>query len=126
MPQWIAREYLARRGLTRFRSRQLQPSRCPLLGYALKTLHVEGTLVDEAYLRVETQPEVGEEAYDAGARHLTDFFAEQLELYLHPDLDPLGREIIERCLAGAGVNEYASLIPNAPLPPSFQQAGASA
>jgi hypothetical protein len=125
MPQWIAREYLARRGLVRFRSRQLEPSRCPLLGYALRTLHVEGTLVDDTYLRVETQPEVGEEAYDAGAKQLTDFFTEQLALYLHPDLDPLGRDIIERCLAGAGVQEYASLIKNSPLPPSFQT-GASA
>jgi hypothetical protein len=34
MPQWIAREYLARRGGARFSSEQVTPSRCPLLGYA--------------------------------------------------------------------------------------------
>ncbi len=122
MPQWIAREYLARRGIARFRSRQLEPSRCPLLGYALRSLQVEGTRIDGGFLRVETQPEVGVEAYDAGAKQLTDFFAEQLELYRHPDLEPLGRDIIDRCLDGAGVHEYAKLSENSALPPAFTKA----
>ena len=119
MPQWIAREYLARRGSARFRSHQLEPSRCPLLGYALNTLQVEGTRIDQGFLRVETQPEVGEAAYDTGAKKLVDFFAQQLELFQHPDLHPQGKVIIARCLAGAGVHEFARMTENAALPPSF-------
>ncbi len=126
MPQWIAREYLARRGTARFRSHQLEAARCPLLGYALRSLQVEGTRVGQRFLRVETQPEVGEAAYDAGAKQLTDFFAEQLSLYEHPDLDPLGRQIIDLCLGGARVEEYAVLTENAALPPSFTKASTRA
>ncbi|MGF1470105.1 MAG: DUF4914 family protein [Sandaracinaceae bacterium] len=126
MPQWIAREYLARRGIARFRSRQLEPSRCPLLGYAMRSLQVEGELLDPSFLRVETQPEVGVEAYDAGAKQLTDFFTEQLALYRHPELDTIGQEIIEMCLAGASVDEYAKLTENAALPPAFTKAGSPA
>ena len=53
MPEWLGREYLARRGTGRFRSRQLEPARCPLLGYALEQFHFEGELLDEGLLRVE-------------------------------------------------------------------------
>jgi len=126
MPQWIAREYLARRGIARFRSRQLEPARCSLLGYAMRSLQVEGTPIDEGFLRVETQPEVGEAAYDAGARQLTAFFAEQLALYRHPELAPMGQRIIEMCLDGASVAEYARLTENGALPPSFTKDGAPA
>jgi hypothetical protein len=59
MPQWIAREYLARRGGARFHAGQVQPSRCPLLGYALKSVVVEGQTIPGILLRVETQKEVG-------------------------------------------------------------------
>jgi len=121
MPQWLAREYLARRGISRFRSHQLEPSRCPLLGYAMRNFQVEGELLDPSLLRVENQPEVGIEAYDAGARQLTEFFAEQLELYRHDDLAPIGKQIIDMCLAGATVGDYAKMTDNAALPPSFTE-----
>ena len=45
MPQWIAREYLARRGVARFRPEQLRPARCPLLGHTLHQLQVEGRMI---------------------------------------------------------------------------------
>jgi hypothetical protein len=112
MPQWIAREYLARRGGARFTQEQVLPARCPLLGYALKSITVEGQTVPANMLRVETQKEVGTEAYDLGAVMLTDFFYAQLEAFLHPDLHPLGRRIIENCMAGCAVPEYARLIPH--------------
>jgi hypothetical protein len=112
MPQWIAREYLARRGGARFHAEQVVPARCPLLGYALKSITVEGQTVPANMLRVETQKEVGTEAYDLGAVMLTDFFYAQLEEFLHPDLHPLGRRIIENCMAGCAVPEYARLIPH--------------
>lgn len=112
MPQWIAREYLARRGGARFTGDQVIPSRCPLLGYALKSITVEGQTIPAILLRVEIQKEVGVEAYDKGAQMLTTFFHEQLKGFLSKDLHPTGRKIIERCIAGADVGEYEQLIPH--------------
>ena len=111
MPQWLAREYMARRGGARFRAEQLKPARCPLLGFTLRNLQVEGTLISHWFLQVETQPEVGEEAYDAGAKQLVDFFAKELSPYMdEADLDPLGRDIIQCCLDGGDVEQFAELI----------------
>ncbi len=110
MPQWIAREYLARRGGAWFSPDQVCPARCPLLGYALHTIMVEGQTITDWYLRVETQPEVGEEGYDAGAAMLTHFFHRELNEYLDDDLDPLGRKIIECCLDGGGLDDYLEFI----------------
>ena len=112
MPQWIAREYLARRGGARFTSEQVAPSRCPLLGYALKSVVVEGQTIPGILLRVETQKEVGPAAYDLGALQLTNFFHQQLEQFLGDELHPLGRRIIECCLSGGTVADYAGLLPH--------------
>jgi len=112
MPQWIAREYLARRGGAQFTIDQVSPARCPLLGYALKSITVEGQTIPSILLRVEAQKEVGPDAYDLGALMLTEFFHSQLEEFLHEDLHPLGRQIIDRCLAGADINEYEKMIPH--------------
>jgi hypothetical protein len=111
MPQWLMRDYLARRGMATFRSDQLVPSRCPLLGYALQKMRIEGTTIHHWFLEVDTQPEVGPEAFDEGARILTEFFHRELERFLQPDLDPAGREIIECCLAGGTVEDYVDLMP---------------
>ncbi len=110
MPQWLVRDYLARRGHARFASDQTVPSRCPLLGYALQTMRIEGSMISRWFLQVDTQPEVGPEAFDSGARILTDFFHEQLKKYLQPDLDKLGKEIIECCLSDGSVEDYAALM----------------
>ncbi len=48
---------------------------------------------------------------DQGARTLTEFFHAQVRDFLHPDLAPLGRDIIECCLSDASVSEYARFIP---------------
>lgn len=113
MPQWIAREYLARRGVARFRPDQLRPARCPLLGHTLHQLQVEGRMIARWFLQVETQPEVGEAAYDAGAEMLKKFFHKCLADFQEPDLDPLGKQIIECCLDGGSVEDYEKLIPGA-------------
>jgi hypothetical protein len=111
MPQWLAREYLARRGGAKFRPGQLIPARCPLLGYTLSSMLVEGTEITQEFLQVNTQPEVGDEAYDAGAAILAGFFKKQLEPYLsYPELDPLGREIIECTLGGGRLSDYEQLL----------------
>ncbi len=111
MPQWIAREYLARRGSSRFKPDQVQPARCPLLGYALYSMQVEGSAIPRDFLQVNTQPEVGDAGYDEGARILTQFFHKELQPYLsESDLLPLGRKIIECCIDGGTVKDYESLI----------------
>jgi len=111
MAQWIAREYLSRRGSARFNHQQVTPSRCPLLGYSPETLKVDGTYISRSFLRVHRQPEVGEEGYDAGAAILTGFFKRELKKYLTPELKPLARQIIELCLSDAPVEEYERLTP---------------
>jgi hypothetical protein len=111
MPQWIAREYLARRGHARFNPDQIQPARCPLLGYTLYQLQVEGRMIPRWFLQVNTQPEVGDEAYDQGAAQLYGFFHEYLVQFLEPDLSPLGRQIIDCCLSRGTVEDYERLLP---------------
>ena len=110
VPQWLAREYLARRGNARFTREQLKPARCPLLGYAMRTMTVEGQMIANWFLRPETQPEVGEQAYDAGAEMLAGFFHEQLQQYRTNDLLPEGLRIIECCLDGGTLEDYEQLI----------------
>ncbi len=112
MPQWIAREYLARRGGALFHKEQVVAARCPLLGYALKSITVEGQSIPAILLQVDLQREVGPEAYDQGAAQLADFFKQQLTQFDHEDLHPVGRKIIDRCLNGANVDEYTELIPH--------------
>jgi hypothetical protein len=111
MPQWIAREYLARRGSAKFRPEQVRPARCPLLGHTLHQLQVEGRMIARWFLQVDTQPEVGEEAYDKGAEMLHAFFRECLADFRDEDLDPLGRDIIACCLDNGKVEDYEQLIP---------------
>lgn len=111
MSQWVTREYLARRGSVSFRPEQLQESRCPLLGYSLDNLKVDGMDLPKVLLRTHLQPEVGNEGYDKGAEILRNFFKEELRKYLTPELHPLGREIIECCLNNGSLDDYNALIP---------------
>ena len=111
MPQWIAREYLARRGSAKFKPDQLQPARCSLLGNALFQLQVEGRFIPRWFLQVQTQPEVGEEAYDQGAEMLYDFFHKQLKKFDSNELAPLGRQIIQCCMDRGTVDQYAAFMP---------------
>ena len=110
MPQWIAREYLARRGNAKFRPEQIRNARSPLLGYTMHQLQIEGRMVARWFLQVDTQPEVGEEAYDIGAGILNNFFKECLQDFLEPDLDPLGRKIIDCCLQDGTIEDYETFI----------------
>jgi Domain of unknown function (DUF4914) len=110
MPQWLMRDYLARRGSSRFRSEQIVPARCPLLGHAIKTMQIEGTTVPHWFLEVDSQPEVGEDGYDRGAEILYGFFRNQLAEFLEDDLDSLGRQIIECCMDSGTAADYEALI----------------
>ncbi len=110
MPQWITREYLARRGGARFNSRQMHASRCPLLGFTPGKIVVEGRTLGVWFFEVDQQPEVGAEAYDRGAEILTTFFHSELAQFLEADLLPLGRQIIECCLRGGKLPDYEALL----------------
>lgn len=109
-PQLLMREYLTRRGNANLRKEQYQASRCPLLGYELNYLTIEGAKIPSRFLKVYKQDEVGYGGYDMGAEKLYEFFKKELQQYLTPELNPLGRDIIEACLRGASVEEYESLI----------------
>ena len=72
----------------RIRREHIEPARCPLLGYAMKDMTIDGQRIRSKYLRVDTQDRVGTEGYDAGAKILTDFFRKELAKFDTPDLDP--------------------------------------
>lgn len=109
-PQWVVREYLARRGSAKFPQDKLEASRCSTLGYAIKELKVDGKQIPKYMLRTELQLGMGVEAYDQGSKILVDFFKEQLQQFLTDDLDPLGREIIEAYMRDASVEEFEQFI----------------
>jgi hypothetical protein len=109
-PEWLAREYIARRGNLKFRPGQLVTSRCPLLGYSVDNLKVNGQQIPKGLLQVEEQLEVGSEGFDKGAEILHDFFKRELEKFYTDDLDPLGRKIIDYAMQGAAVEEYVRLM----------------
>ena len=110
MPQWISREYLARKGSANFRPEQLSAARCSLLGYALNTMKVEGMQIPKWFLKVHHQEEVGEEAYDQGAELLYDFFIRTLAKFEDETLDPLGKRIIECCKDNGNLEDYEQLL----------------
>ena len=115
MPQWITREYMARRGGANFESSQVKACRCPLLGWSPSSIVVEGRPIGSWFFDVAKQPEVGVEAYDAGAQILQEFFERELSQFMEEDLMPLGKQIIECCLNHGSVQEYASLVPHRTL-----------
>lgn len=111
MPQWISREYIARRGSAKFKQEHLIEARCPLLGYGLESLKIDGQYIRRSFLQPERQQEVGREGYDAGAAILMEFFEKELTQYDTDELDPLGRQIIALFRKGASVKDYENLIP---------------
>jgi len=110
-PQLLMREYLTRRGNAKLRSDQYQYARCPLLGFELNYITIEGAKIPSRFLKVHKQIEVETEGYDAGAEMLFGFFKSILPQYLGNDLSPKGRKIIEACLSGASVEDYLAVIP---------------
>jgi hypothetical protein len=109
--EWLDREYFARKGNASFRDDQLVESRCSTLGYAMKSLKIDGFDVPKGLLQTNLQLSMGNEAYDQGSKILVDFFKQELKKYLVEDLNPLGRQIIEAYLNDASVKEFESFIP---------------
>lgn len=119
MAEWIAREYLARRGSARFAREQVDEAPFPLLGYIPRQLKIEGSMIPRVFLRVEEQLQGGMDVYEEGVRQWRGFFDRELRPFLVPDLDPLGRRIIEACLDSGTAEDYRHLIPH----PMFREDG---
>jgi Domain of unknown function (DUF4914) len=112
MAEWMAREYLARRGSARFSREQLVESPCSLLGYVPKQMRVEGSLIPPVFLHVGSQLEGGVDVFEEGARQWREFFKRELAPFLTDELDPLGRKIIQACMDDATQEDYWKLIPH--------------
>lgn len=110
-PQLLMREYLTRRGNSKFRPDQISPARCKLLGYELEFLTIEGSKIPSRFLKTYKQPELGFEGYDKGAAILSAFFKKELPQYLTPELSELGHRIIQTCLNDGSLEDYEALIP---------------
>lgn len=111
MPQWVAREYIARRGSANFKPEYLKEARSTLLGFCLDSLKVDGQYIRKVFLQPEMQSEVGLEGYDLGAEILAAFFRKELKKFNTTELDPLGSEIIECFYRDGSLEEYMELIP---------------
>lgn len=111
MPQWLSREYIARRGAAKFHTEQLVPACCPLLGYTPTIIQIEGTRIPKGFIQVDKQLEVGTDGYDAGAKIMYEFFQRELPKFLTPEIDPLGKKIISCCLDRGKIEDYLNLIP---------------
>lgn len=107
----ISREYLSRRGQAPFKKYELVDLEFPVLGYGMKHVKLDGKEIPSRMLRVKEQLYVGKDVFEKGANILTDFFKEQLEQYLTPDLDPLGKDIIEAFISGKSLNDINALMP---------------
>jgi hypothetical protein len=119
MAEWIAREYLARRGSAKFGQDQVRDAPLSLLGYIPQQLRIEGFMIPRVFLAVEEQIQGGMDVYEEGARQWREFFARELKQFQVADLDPLGLRIIEACLDGAHQEDYRRLIPH----PMFRDEG---
>ena len=110
-PEQISREYLARRGGVNMKMDRLVPARCPLFGYALKVMKVDGQHISSRFLRPEKQATLGEAGYDKGAEILYDFFAKELEVYNTEDLHPVGKQILECFFNRGTIEDYCAITP---------------
>ena len=110
MGEWLTREYLARKGGT-IKRKHLSPARCPLFGYSLDEMKIDGQYVRQTFLHPEMQSRLGLEGYDAGAKILTDYFKKEIKQFNTDELDPLGRQIIELCLNDQPLEKYLELTP---------------
>lgn len=108
--EWISREWLSRHN-GHIKKQRVVPARCPLLGYAMSEMTIEGQSIRSKYLQTDLQDRLGKDGYDAGAKILTDFFAKELEKFCTDELDPFGREIIECFKKGGTLEDYCKLTP---------------
>ena len=111
MAEWIDREYMGRHGSKRFLPNHLVEAKCPVLGYTLESLKIDGTFLPSFLLRVNEQVEVGEEGYEKGSKILVDFFKQEAKGYYSDELHPIGRQIIETLLMDGTLDDYLNITP---------------
>ena len=109
--EWISREYLARRGGVNMKMDRLVAARCPLMGYSMQEMKVDGQHISSKFLHPERQETMGNDGYDKGAEILYDFFAERLAEYDVAELDPMGQEIFKVFRRHGTVEDYCKLTP---------------
>lgn len=112
MPQWLMQEYIARRGNARFSPEKLRTARCTLLGEYPHQINIEGRLFSRWFFAVDTQPEVGEDAYDIGAEILYNFFQKSLMVYEWDTLTDLGKQIFQCFYVRGSVDDFKALLPS--------------
>lgn len=110
MPEWIAREYLARRGGVKFIQDDIKKAKSTLLGYSLNSMNIEGQTINENFLNPEQQANVGPESYKEGCKILENYFKKELKQFLCDELNPLGRKIIELFLNDGKLEEFEKLV----------------
>jgi len=101
---------MARRGAAKFSPGTAAAGALSLAGHTLHQLQVEGRMIARWFLQVDTQPEIGEEAYDAGAKILQDFF-QKCSRISRSGPGPLGKQIVNCFLDGGKLEDYDELIP---------------
>ena len=111
MAEWIASEYLARRGGVNMKMDRLAPAPCSLLGYCMKEMKVDGQEIRTTFLHPETQEQMGMEGYQKGAQILYDFFAKELEAFDVEELHPVGKEILECFKKHGTIEDYCAITP---------------
>ncbi len=107
----LSREYLSRRGQAPFKMDELNDLGSPVLGYAMKSVKLDGKEIPLRMLNVAEQRYIGEEGFKKGADILTNFFNQELKQFLTPELDDLGKKIIESFISGATIEELNSIMP---------------
>ena len=90
---------------------RLEPARCPLFGYTMKEMKVDGQHIRSKFLHPESQETLGTEGYDKGAKILYDFFAKELEQYDVEELHPVGKQILECFKKNGSVEDYCQILP---------------
>lgn len=109
--EWVTREYLSRKGGVKIASEKLVEAKCTILGYALDSMKLDGHYMKKELLQPHLQPELGLEAYETGAKILTDFFKKELKQFIKPELSELGKKIIDLVMNDAPISEYEKLTP---------------
>ena len=90
---------------------RLSPARCPLFGYALNEMKVDGQRISSRFLRPELQESLCEEGYDKGAEILYKFFEKELAVYDCEELHPVGKQILECFKKRGSVEDYCAILP---------------
>ena len=90
---------------------RLSPARCPLFGYALNEMKVDGQRISSRFLRPELQESLGEGGLRQGRRGALQVLREGTRRLRHGGAPPRRPPILE-CFKNRGtVEDYCKIIP---------------